>query len=85
MSTPAPLTQSEQDLIGQVARFTEQRGQNGVYMVNGMSKSLGLPICFICAIGEQALALNDIIMAAQARQSPIDIVTNINDITGGGF
>lgn len=83
-----PLTQAEQDLIGQVARFAERRAVNGVYMCNGVSKSLGMvPICFVVALGEQAQALNDTIMKAQVQDpNVIDVVSNFDakDITGDG-
>lgn len=83
-----PLTPAEQDLIGQVARLAERRAVNGVYMVNGVSKSLGMiPICFVVALGEQAQMLNDIIMRAQARDpNMIEVVSNFDeiDITGNG-
>ncbi len=59
------LTPAEQDLIGQVARFAEKRAINGVYMNQGISKSLGgTPILFLVALGEQALAVQQIILNA---------------------
>lgn len=81
-----PLTQAEQDLIGQVARFAERRAINGVYMCNGYSKSLGVPVCFVVALGDQALALNDTIMKAQVRDpDTIQLASNFDakDLIGG--
>ena len=72
------LTQADRDLLGQMARFTERRGQHGVFMLNGISESLGVPVTFICALGEQATGLNDLIMRAQVEQSPIEIVRNLH-------
>lgn len=78
MPQQAPLTSAEQDLIGYVARFAEQRGINGVCMYNGISASLRVPICFICAVGPQAEFLNNLIMKAQVEKPPIEIVSSLN-------
>lgn len=67
----APLTQSEQDLLGAMARFVERRAESGVYLNQGISKSLGKPVLFLCAIGEQALALQRIIDANTVQESLI--------------
>lgn len=66
-----PLTHSEQDLLGAMARFVERRAENGVYLNQGVSKSLGKPVLFLCAVGEQALALQRIIDANTVQESLI--------------
>jgi hypothetical protein len=79
-----PLTQSEQDLLGQMARFTERRAVNGVYLNQGYSKSLGVPVLFLCALGEQALALQQIIMGNAVKDDLIQLPDSAarNFITG---
>jgi len=79
---PESLTQSEQDLLGQMARFTERRAVNGVYMNLGYSKSLNTRVLFICALGEQAEALNEIIMSAAVEDNVIEMPAARDFITG---
>ena len=81
---PVPLTQSEQDLLGQVARFAETRAQNGVYINKMVSKSLGVPVFLLVAIGEQALAVDQIVMGAAERDSVIETASAQNFIKGTG-
>lgn len=72
MPQPVPLTQSEQDLIGQVCNFAAQRAENGVYLNMLHSRSLGQPVMFIVALGDQALALQALVMkGAQPPESPL--------------
>ena len=82
MSEQVQLTQAEQDLLGAMARFAAARAVNGVYLNQGHSKSLGCPVLFLCALGDQALALQKIIFAAAERESLIVPGTAANKFAG---
>lgn len=74
------LTASEQDLIGQIARFAERRAQNGCYLNMGYSKSLNMPILLFVALGEQALAAQAVLLKAQEPQTQIEVVSSLDDV-----
>lgn len=78
-----PLSKSDQELLGQMARFTEKRAVNSVYMLQGISQSLNCPVLFLCALGEQALKLQTIISGAAERDNVIQMPAARNFITGG--
>lgn len=83
MPEQIPLDVADQALMGQIARFAERRAENGVYMAQMVSKSTGGPVLLIVALGDQALALDQIIMRAQAPPSAqIEVVSDLNKIDG---
>lgn len=58
------FSQAETDLLTQVCHFAANKAINGVYMAQLHSKSLGAPVLLIFALGEQALALQQVVMQA---------------------
>lgn len=79
MPQPLPLTPAEQDLLGAVARFAEQRAVNGVYFNMMVSKSLGTPVLLMVGLGDQALALQRIVMHAAVPDETSIISPNGNE------
>lgn len=67
MAENAPLTPSEQDLMRDIAQFASRKTETGVYINQMYSASLGTPVLLIVALGEQAMALRDIVMGAVER------------------
>lgn len=64
------LTASDQDLLGQMARFAERMaGEGGVYYNRSYSMSLGKPVVTLIAIGEENASLLDRFVVK--RDSPI--------------
>lgn len=60
--------------MGQLAQFAARRlaadpNSNGVYLNKMYSKSLSAPILLIVAIGEQALALEQILMRSSVNEA----------------
>ena len=78
MPTPEPLTPSDQELLGQVCGFAVRRAENGVYFNLMHSKSLGQPVALIVAVGDQALAVQQLIMKARVDESPIEVVSDLS-------
>ena len=65
MPTQAPKpTADEQEFLGQIARYAERKAKNGVLLEMMYSKSVGAPVLLVVALGDQALALQQIIMKA---------------------
>lgn len=81
MATEAPqLTQGEQDFLGQLCGFAKARAQNGVYMTFNIERATGMPVLAVVAFGEQAMALQQIVLGAQVPQSPlIEVVSSLED------
>lgn len=73
-------TVADKEFMGQICAFAARKAQNGVYMAQMRSKSLSAPVLLIVALGEQALALEQIIMSA--RQSD-DIIEKARTIAPG--
>lgn len=76
------LSDSDKDLMNQVCGFAERRATNGVWLNFMRSESRGnLPFIVVVAMGEQAEALQQIILGAQAPQdSPIQVVSSLDSI-----
>jgi len=49
---PVSLTPEEKELLTRVAQFARRRAQNGVYLNQAYSKSLGAPVLLLVAMGE---------------------------------
>ncbi len=64
-------SQADQDLLGAFARLAERECDNGVWLEKMYSKSVGAPLVIICGIGEQALALEALIMKARVDTNTI--------------
>lgn len=74
-----PLTLGEKDLLARICRFAEATAINGVRMEFLISPD-GAPVLCIVAIGEQALALQKIVLDAAIPQSPlIEVVSSLDD------
>lgn len=84
---PDPLTKTEQEFLGQLCGFCERRAQNGVYMNFMRSVSRGdLPFLVVFAMGEQAEAIQKIILDAQMpRESAIQVVSSLDSIEANGW
>jgi len=81
-TSPKP-TPAERELLGQIARYAERKAVNGVLLELMYSASVGAPVLLVVALGEQALALQQIILKAAVpdEQSLIQRVNN----NGSGF
>jgi hypothetical protein len=81
-----PLDATDKELLGQIIGFAIRRAHNGVYLNMLRSESRGnLPVLFLVAVGEQALAVQQILLANEApRESPIEIVSDLSKIEGNG-
>lgn len=77
MPESVPLTQGDKDFIKQLCNFAEAKATNGVYLGYFTSESFaGQRYCVCIAIGEQADALQQIILGAQMPQeSAIEVVS----------
>lgn len=74
-----PLTQGEKDFLAQICRFAEATAINGVRMDFLVSPD-GAPVLCIVAIGEQAMALQKIVLDAAIPQSPlVEVVSSFED------
>lgn len=71
MPDDAPLTAEDQELLGKMARLVERRGINGVYLMRTYSKSVGAPVLILGAIGEQAMAIEQILTRHTVQQGLI--------------
>jgi hypothetical protein len=71
MPDPIRLSSSEQELLGQVAGFAARRAENGVYLNLMHSRSLAAPVLLLVAIGDQALALQKIVMGSAIPESQL--------------
>lgn len=58
------LSASDQQLMGDFCVLAARLAVNGVYMAQMYSRRLGAPVLAIVAIGEQAEALQSIVMQA---------------------
>lgn len=75
----AILTPSDQDLLGQMARFAERTtGRDEIYINRGYSLSLAAPTLIIVAIGEQANLLDKVLLGDRTPTVPI-ISPELND------
>ena len=86
MSTPVPerYTQAEQEFLGQVVGFASRHAQNKVFMTTIYSRSLGAPVLMIIALGEQAEALQHLVLENRTPvpEGEIEVVSDLNqDIT----
>lgn len=76
MSESVKLTASDQDLLGQMARFAERMaGEGGVYYNRGFSASLGKPVVTLIAIGEENAALIDRFVVKRQQPNPSPIIS----------
>jgi hypothetical protein len=85
MSTPSPYTKAEQEFLGQVAGFASRHAQNKLFMTTIYSQSLGTPVLMIIALGEQAEALQHLVLENRAPVSKpeIEIVKNLDNVDAG--
>jgi hypothetical protein len=67
----ANLTTEEQEMMGRLCGWAESRlgAEEHVYQATMHSRSLGVPVYLVIAFGEQALALEQMITAAQKPTS----------------
>lgn len=83
MNTPLPSA-SEQDFLMQVANFAARKAANGCYLATITPKSLNVPVLLFFAIGDQALAVQKLLLDNQAPKSElIEVVSSLDDVTGG--
>lgn len=64
--TQRKLTQGEKDVFTQFYMIACELSENGVYMGQLYSTALACPILLLCAFGDQAMAVQNIIMQAAA-------------------
>ena len=77
---PLP-TQSEREFLDQVCSFASRKAQNGCYLVTMHPKSLNAPVLFFFAIGDQALAVQKLLLDNQAKQdSLIEVVPSLDNM-----
>lgn len=76
MPESVPLTSGEQDFLKQLCGFAERKATNGVYLGYFVSQSRNNQRYCVCiAIGDQADAVQQIILGAQMpRESAIEVV-----------
>ncbi len=79
----APLSTTDQELLGQLCGLAERRAQNGVYLNYIVSRSRNNQrYLVLLAIGDQADAVQKIMLDAQAPQDgAIEVVSNLDRIT----
>ena len=75
------LDDGENELMRNLANFAARKAVNGVYMGTFHSKSVGAKVLVVVALGEQADALNRVIMSAAVP----DEQTILNTSGGKGF
>lgn len=85
MTDEVKLEPGEYDLMGQLAQFAARRlaqdpNSNGVYLNKMYSKSLGAPLLLIVALGEQALAVEQVLMRGAVSENALDSIL----LTPGG-
>ncbi len=82
MSTPNPYTQAEQEFLGQVAGFAARHARNSMFMTTIYSQSLGAPVLMIIALGEQASALQHLVLENRAPvpDKGIEIVSDLSKV-----
>lgn len=79
------ITDSEKDLLKKIAHLAAAKAVNGVYMAQAYSESLGAPVLILVALGEQALAVHQILMSSQVPDDKIILATPGGaDFLGGG-
>lgn len=76
MPESVPLTSSEKDFLKELCGFAERKAVNGVYLGYFVSQSRNNQRYCVCiAIGDQADAVQQIILGAQVpRESAIEVV-----------
>lgn len=78
-------TPTDKDFLSQIAHFAARKAQNGVYIAQMYSASLGAPAFVVVAIGEQALALQQIVMSAAVPDESA-LIERVSKLHGnGGF
>lgn len=76
------LTKSDEELLGQLVRFVERvNGPDQIYFHRGHSRSLGQPTLILCAIGEQALMLDQVLLGDKKPTVSSIIVPDQNNGT----
>lgn len=76
-----PLTPGDKDFLAQLCGFAEEKAQNGVYMGYFVSQSRNNQrYVVVVAIGDQADAVQKILLDAQAPQSGIEVVSDLSSV-----
>lgn len=76
-------SQSDKDFLTQLVGFAERKAVNGVLLESLYSASRACPVLVIVALGEQALALQQVVMANVVPDTDA-LIERVNTI-GGGF
>ena len=77
------LTPTDQDLLGQLCGFAERYGENGVYLNFIRSVTRNQRYLVLVAVGDQADAVQKILLDAQApNESVIEVISDLSQIEG---
>ena len=82
MSAPNPYTQAEREFLGQVAGFASRHAQNKLFKTTIYSRSLSAPVLMIIALGEQAEALQHLVLENRAPvpEGGVEVVKDLGQI-----
>jgi len=64
MPEDVQLDAGDKDLMMRLCNFAARKAVNGVYMGQFYSASLGTPVLLIVGLGDQAMALQQVVMSA---------------------
>ncbi len=79
---PEQYSKAEQEFLGQVVGFASRHAQNSMFMTTIYSQSLGAPVLMIIALGEQANALQHLVLENRAPlpESGLEIVKDTDKV-----
>lgn len=67
------LTESEKQLLGDIVKFAQRRCQGNVYFNRLLERTTSTPVVLLVAFGEQAEALEKIVMDCRVREQAVEI------------
>lgn len=71
MTKPVELSSTDKDFLGQVARFAERNASQGVMLHMVHSATLNAPVLVLVAIGDQAAAVQKIMLDKAVPESSL--------------